>query len=178
MVWWNLWYFVSRFWTSLNFAGTCLQNRICRVLTFWCAKYPLINGFRCLLHWFRKKKNCDCIQTMIQWRVLLVEQYGREKCSHVTSGGSKGGRRGRAPPLGVQILSILCSFWEKSTNSYVGAPPGELAPPPRGNPGSATGNRSLSETVILLAWIFYTVAVKQFSLALSQYIPKNTKSSV
>ena len=24
--------------------------------------------------------------------------------------------------------------------SYVGAPPGELAPPPRGNPGSATAN--------------------------------------
>ena len=57
-----------------------------------------------------------------------------------TSGGSKGGHEGRAPP-GVQILSISCSFWENLANSYVGAPPpGELAPPPRGNPGSATGN--------------------------------------
>ena len=53
------------------------------------------------------------------------------------SGGSKGGRKGRAPPW-AQILSISCSFWENLAKSYVGAPPGELAPPPRGNPGSAT----------------------------------------
>ena len=57
------------------------------------------------------------------------------------SGGSKGGgRRGRVAPLGVQILLISCSFWEILAKSYVGAPPlGRLAPPPRGNPGSATG---------------------------------------
>ena len=42
------------------------------------------------------------------------------------------------PSPGVQILSISCSFWEILTKSYVGAPPGELVPPPRGNPGSAT----------------------------------------
>ena len=45
------------------------------------------------------------------------------------------------PTLGVQILSISCSFWEILAKSYVGAPPpppGELAPPPRGNPRSAT----------------------------------------
>ena len=42
-------------------------------------------------------------------------------------------------PLGVQILSISCSFWENLAKLYVGAPPGEVAPPPRGNPGSATG---------------------------------------
>ena len=59
------------------------------------------------------------------------------------SGGSKeGGRRGRVPPLGVQILSISCSFWEILAKSYVGDPPGELAPPLRGNPGSATGHFS------------------------------------
>ena len=44
-----------------------------------------------------------------------------------------------APPRGVQILSISCSFWEILPKSYVGAPPGELAPPPRGNLGSAGG---------------------------------------
>ena len=44
------------------------------------------------------------------------------------------------PPLGVQILSISCSFWENLAKLYVGSPPGELAPPPRGNPGSATAN--------------------------------------
>ena len=47
----------------------------------------------------------------------------------------------RPPPLGVQILSISCSFWENLAKSYVGAPSEELAPPPRINPGSATGNR-------------------------------------
>ena len=31
----------------------------------------------------------------------------------IPSGGSKGGRQGRAPPLGVQILSFSCSFWPK-----------------------------------------------------------------
>ena len=41
-------------------------------------------------------------------------------------------------PLGVQILSISCSFWGNLAKSYVGAPPGELAPPPQGNPGSTT----------------------------------------
>ena len=43
-----------------------------------------------------------------------------------------------AHPPGVQILSISCSFWENLAKLYVGAPPGELAPPPRGNPRSAT----------------------------------------
>ena len=57
---------------------------------------------------------------------------------NITSGGSKGGARDPRPPLGAQILSISCSFWENVAESYVGAPPGELAPPPRGNPGSAT----------------------------------------
>ena len=41
-------------------------------------------------------------------------------------------------PLGVQILSISCSFWENLAKLYVSAPPGELVPPPWGNPGSAT----------------------------------------
>ena len=55
------------------------------------------------------------------------------------SGGSKGGvRDAPPPPPGAQILSISCSFRENMAKSYVGAPPGELAPPPRGNPGSAT----------------------------------------
>ena len=44
-------------------------------------------------------------------------------------------------PLGVQILSISCSFWEILVKSYVGTPPsGDLAPPPRGNPGTATAD--------------------------------------
>ena len=50
----------------------------------------------------------------------------------------RGGARDARPPWGVQILSISCSFWENVAKLYVGAPPGQLAPPPRGNPGSAT----------------------------------------
>ena len=44
-----------------------------------------------------------------------------------------------APPRS-KFLSISCSFWEILAKSYVGAPlpTGELAPPPRGNPGSTT----------------------------------------
>ena len=56
----------------------------------------------------------------------------------------RGGAGDARPPLGVQILSISCSFWENLTNLYVGAPPGELAPPPRGNPGSATAKDTLT----------------------------------
>ena len=42
-------------------------------------------------------------------------------------------------PLGVQILSISCSFWENLAKSYVGVLPlGGLALSLRGNPGSAT----------------------------------------
>ena len=39
------------------------------------------------------------------------------------------GREGRHP--GVQILSILCSFWENFVQNRV------LEPPPQGNPGYA-----------------------------------------
>ena len=52
--------------------------------------------------------------------------------------------RGTSPPP-VQILSISGSFWENLAKSYVGTPRGELAPPPRGNPGSATDNIRESE---------------------------------
>ena len=44
------------------------------------------------------------------------------------SDGSKGGCEGCAPSLGVQILSISCSFWENLANSYVGPPLGSLRP--------------------------------------------------
>ena len=50
------------------------------------------------------------------------------------------GTRGMRIPLGVQILSLSCSFWENLAKSYVGAPWRVGAPPP-GNPGSATGDK-------------------------------------
>ena len=49
-------------------------------------------------------------------------------------GGSKGGHQGCVPPLGVQILSFSCSFWQK-IDKIIGF--WELAPPPWENPGSA-----------------------------------------
>ena len=50
------------------------------------------------------------------------------------SGGSKGGARDMHP-LGVQILSISCIFWENLANRML-VPPRELVPPPWGNLGS------------------------------------------
>ena len=52
--------------------------------------------------------------------------------------GRSRGVRGTHPPLGIQILSISHSFRENLAKLYVGAPPGELAPLPWGNPGSTT----------------------------------------
>ena len=71
-----------------------------------------------------------------QWRIYIVKFWTR------------------APP-GVQILSISCSFWENLAKLCVGAPPGELAPPPRGNPGSATAetNIQLETAKKLYQWL-------------------------
>ena len=69
---------------------------------------------------------------------MRVREFDPSLCS----GGSKGGREGCAPQV-AQILSISCSFWENMAKSYVGVPPGELAPPPRGNPLSTTAVFSL-----------------------------------
>ena len=64
------------------------------------------------------------------------------------------GREGRVPPWGgSKILSISCSFWGNLAKSYVGAPP-ELAPPPRGNPGSATANPCVRGKILLFGKIF------------------------
>ena len=49
-----------------------------------------------------------------------------------TSGGSKGGREGRAPQLGAQVLSISCSFRENMAKSYVGVPPRGVGAPSSG----------------------------------------------
>ena len=50
-------------------------------------------------------------------------------------GRSRGGVRDARPPLGVQILSISCSFRE---NLACSRPPWRVHAPPRENPGSAT----------------------------------------
>ena len=50
------------------------------------------------------------------------------------------GAPGTRPPLGVQILSFSCSFWQKNRLAH---PLWELAPPQE-NPGSTTGNNHFS----------------------------------
>ena len=55
------------------------------------------------------------------------------------SGGSKGGARDAPPgPKFFQFHEVLGKIWQNRMLE----PPGELAPPPRGNPGSATANVS------------------------------------
>ena len=48
---------------------------------------------------------------------MVVGMHGRGHAWHTVNeqviGGSKGGRQGRTPPLGVQILSFSCSFRQK-----------------------------------------------------------------
>ena len=53
------------------------------------------------------------------------------------SGGSKGWLEGRAPPPGPKFFPFHAFFWKIWRNRML-APPRELAPPPRGNPRSAT----------------------------------------
>ena len=44
----------------------------------------------------------------------------------------RGGAGDARPPLGAQILSISCSFWENLAKSYVGAPPWGVGAPSSG----------------------------------------------
>ena len=54
------------------------------------------------------------------------------------SGGSKGEREGRTPPGGPNSFNLM-QFLRNFGKIVCRSPPsGELAPPPRGNPGSAT----------------------------------------
>ena len=46
-------------------------------------------------------------------------------------------------PLAVQILSISCSFLGKNWQNSFSHPPLELAPSPRGNPGSTTERKEV-----------------------------------
>ena len=61
-------------------------------------------------------------QTSVQWKMMFSSRK-----INLSSGGSKGARRMRAPPPPL-ILSILCSVWENLAKSHVGAHPGESVP--------------------------------------------------
>ena len=55
----------------------------------------------------------------------------------ICSGGSKGGARDARPPGGPNSFNFM-QFLGKFGKIVCWRPPGELAPPPRGNPGSTT----------------------------------------
>ena len=60
------------------------------------------------------------------------------------------GVRVDARPLGPKISSFSCSFWKKIAQIIGWRPLLELAPPPLGNPGSATeGGRKGFDTVAI-----------------------------
>ena len=60
---------------------------------------------------FQNKGAAKGRYTLIQWRIYIVKFWTR------------------APPPGVQILSISCSFWENLAKSYVGGPPWRVGAP-------------------------------------------------
>ena len=62
----------------------------------------------------QQKESTGCLVCRGQWRIYIVKFWTR------------------APPLGVQILSISCSFREKLAKSYVGAPPWGVGAPSSG----------------------------------------------
>ena len=78
----------------------------------------------------------------------------------VSSGGSKGGGASLTPP-GVQILSISCKKFGKIV---CWRPPGELAPPPRGNPGSATGKTVITPVSYLIGSVSSIKSKKKIAL--------------
>ena len=76
---------------------------------------------------------------------LINNVIGKTSKIHVyfcvnSSGGSKGGARD-VSPLGSKFFQFHAVFGKIWQNLML-APPGELAPTPRGNPGSATESNS------------------------------------
>ena len=68
-----------------------------------------------------------CLNT--KWRLWIILNFTHaqfRECQAVADLHSK--ILDARPPLGVQILSISCSFWEILAKSYVGAPPGSWRP--------------------------------------------------
>ena len=72
--------------------------------------------------------------------LLAVHMDLRGQPATTTSGRSKGGCKGHVPPLGGPNSFNFMQFSGKYGKIVCWCPPGELAPPPRGNPGSATVN--------------------------------------
>ena len=76
---------------------------------------------------------------MEKYRIYVftrISTYKVVTCTVTALADLGGGVRDARPPLGVQILSISCSFRE---NLACSRPPWRVHAPPRENPGSATG---------------------------------------
>ena len=72
------------------------------------------------------------------YSILCNEKLGNQSNNpYICSGGSKGVRGMRSPPFGPKCLDFHAVFRKNWPNNRL-APPFVLAPPPLGNPGSAT----------------------------------------
>ena len=68
------------------------------------------------------------LEGLLWWEVMSVS----------SSGGSKGGARDARPPFDPRFLHFRAVFGKNWQNNRLAHPPLGLAPPPLGNPGSAT----------------------------------------
>ena len=75
----------------------------------------------------------------------------KTRSNYLFSGGSKGGHV--PPPRGPNSFNFM-QFLGKFGKIVCWRPPGELAPPPRGNPGSATAFNCCMQSPTLLSTFF------------------------
>ena len=74
--------------------------------------------------------------TKIDLELTRLEESGSGSGDEVSIGGSRGGVRDARPPWASKFFrfhAVFGKIWR------VHAPPGGFTPPPRENPGSATG---------------------------------------
>ena len=92
------------------------------------------------------------------------------KMDIATSGGSKEGRKGRASlPVGVQILSFLCSFWPKNlVSTPTWRPLGKILDPPLatylkiGSIGGSKRTLGMRTSVLVQSFSFLCSSWQQF----------------
>ena len=86
------------------------------------------------------------------WTKVKENTSTRLTVNPVLSGGSNGGARDACSPPGGPNSFNFMQFLGKFGKIVCWRPPGELAPPPRGNPGSATGSATLGNKCTHLPW--------------------------
>ena len=96
----------------------------------------VLDGFSCFYIVIVYSNFTFCGAYMLSF---LASHTVSAKPAHPVSGGSKGVRGTHAPPEGSKFFQFHAVFGKICQNRML-APPGELAPPPRGNPGSANAS--------------------------------------